>query len=894
MTSKVLFAVLAFLAAGTALPSLHAAERRIVGEATPAPAHGLVASHRLEATNQLRLTISLPLRRQGELTQLLKDLYDPASPNYRRYLTAPEFAERFGPTREDYALLKEFAQANGFRVVGEHPNRTLLNIEGAVPDIERTFQTTLRVYPHPTEGRSFYSPDSGLSIAAGLPILDVSGLNNYHVPRPKSLHAQPAEAKGHSLAKTGSGPSGNYIGSDFRAAYVPNVTLTGAGQTLGLLEFDGYFASDIVAYTNKAQLRAFPPVQPVLIDGFSGVPAAHNNNTVEVSLDIELAGAMAPGLAAILVYEAPTNGLNAHDVLNRMATDNLAKQLSTSWDFLATTPASIDQIFQQFAVQGQSFFDASGDNGAYPGTIPAPDDDPYITVVGGTTLTTGTGGAWASETVWNWFTTGTGSGASGGGISTTYPIPYWQQGISMSANQGSTTKRNVPDVALTADNIWVTYNNGKAGSFGGTSCAAPLWAGFTALVNQQAMATTGATVGFLNPSLYGIGMGAGYGAAFHDIKTGNSFPTTGSTKYVAVAGYDLCTGWGTPVGQGLINTLAAQANALLVIPTNGFTASGAVGGPFSPASQVFTLTNFGTATLSWTIINTNPWLTALPAAGILTPASPTAAVTLALNGAATHLPAGAYAGSIQVSNTTAGVVAQTSSFALLAGQNIVLNGGFETGDFTDWTLQGSTLDNHVTGSTAYPAHPELVHSGLYGALVGQVLALGYLSQTLPTVPGQLYLLSFWVTSPYFSDSDTPNEFLVGWGPSTNATTALYDQVNQPPFNWTNMQFAVTATESSTMLVFGARNDPHQFGLDDISVVPISPPNFQGLTVSNAVVGLAWSTIPGLVYQVQYTTNLTGGAWNNLGGAVTATTTTTSQSEAQPADRFRFYRVVLSP
>ena len=144
-------------------------------------------------------------------------------------------------------------------------------------------------------------------------------------------------------------------------------------------------------------------------------------------------------------------------------------------------------------------------------------------MVGGTTLTTGTGGAYSSETVWNWRLYDGSYWGSSGGISTYYAIPFYQQGISMSANQGSTTMRNVPDVALTADNVYVVYDNGSTGNFGGTSCAAPLWAGFTALVNQQAAAAGQAPVGFLNPALYTIGKGVNYTTAFHDITTGNNY-----------------------------------------------------------------------------------------------------------------------------------------------------------------------------------------------------------------------------------------------------------------------------------------------------------------------------------------------------------------------------------
>ena len=185
--------------------------------------------------------------------------------------------------------------------------------------------------------------------------------------------------------------------------------------------------------------------------------------------------------------------------------------------------------------------------------------------MGGTTLTTGTGATYSSEKVWNW---GGGTGSSGG-ISSDYAIPIYQQGISMTANLGSTTKRNVPDVALTADQVYVYYGNGSKGEFGGTSCAAPLWAAFTALVNQQGVANEQPPVGFLNPTLYAIGKGSTYSNCFHDITTGNNSNSTTGASFPAVGGYDLCTGWGTPNGTNLIDALAGlaatnPANAMLV------------------------------------------------------------------------------------------------------------------------------------------------------------------------------------------------------------------------------------------------------------------------------------------------------------------------------------------
>ena len=282
---------------------------------------------------------------------------------------------------------------------------------------------------------------------------------------------------------------------------------------VGLLEFDGYNSSDITAYESLAGLPNVT-VTNVYIDSYNGAAGTGDD---EVSLDIELAISMAPGLSSVIVYEASTNN-SGDDILNRMATDNVAKQLSSSWTF--GIDSSTHGIFQQFAMQGQSYFNASGDSGAYSSSIPSPADSTNITSVGGTTLTTsGPGGTWVSETAWSWFPGQT--NATSGGISTRFQLPSWQQGISMTNNQGSTSMRNIPDVALTADDIWVLYNNGSSGSFGGTSCAAPLWAGFIALVNQQAASYGEATAGFINPAIYAIMTvkRTNYASAFHDITT---------------------------------------------------------------------------------------------------------------------------------------------------------------------------------------------------------------------------------------------------------------------------------------------------------------------------------------------------------------------------------------
>lgn len=272
-----------------------------------------------------------------------------------------------------------------------------------------------------------------------------------------------------------------------------------------------------------------------------------------------MAISMAPGLSNVIVYE----GTNPTDILNRMATDDLSKQLSSSWDFTSEGDGDfISQFEAQFAAQGQTFFQSSGDDGAYYQGIPEWAASPYVTLVGGTVLTTGANSAWQSETAWS---------GSGGGVSlvNTFQIPSWQVGVGNAANQASTSLRNSPDVAMVAEDVWVIYNDGSAGAFNGTSIGAPLWAGLTALVNQQAAANGQGDVGFLNPTLYSICAGLNYSSCFHDITNGNNGNSGNPSGYNAVAGYDLCTGWGTP-SSSLIDILAGLVPTVTITsPSNG-------------------------------------------------------------------------------------------------------------------------------------------------------------------------------------------------------------------------------------------------------------------------------------------------------------------------------------
>ena len=680
---------------------------------------------RMQSTERLSFAITLPLRNREALTNLLREITNPTSLNYRHYLTREQFTERFGPTEEDYNALKEFVRIHGLGVHNEHANRMLLEVEGTVGDIERALHTTMRVYRHPTEARTFYAPDTEPSMDIKTPMLSIRGLDNFARAQPRLViqpNGQDAAANG-----TGSGPNGGFSGHDFRAAYAPDTTLTGAGQFVGLLQFDGYSPADISYYETQAGLPSVT-LSNVLLNGATGLPSNDGNNVTEVTMDIETTISMAPGLAGVILYIAP-NPSPFEVVLNRMVSDNLARQLSCSW-FVpggSADPAA-DQIFQEMAAQGQTFFDASGDGDAYTSLIDFPGDTPYITQVGGTALTTdGAGGPRLSETVWN---RGNGVG-SGGGVSTQYGIPWWQTNIDMSAKQGSTTMRNVPDVALTAENVYVRVGGGDK-TVGGTSCSAPLWAGFAALINQEAAAAGQPPIGFINPTLDKLASAPNSTSRFYDITNGDNTKSTSPTKFFATNGYDLCTGWGTPKGQSLIDALAI-VDPLQIIPGTGFSAVGGQGGPFTITSQSLTITNAGTNSLTWTAATNAAWLNVSTIGGTLNP-NDSVLVTASLNSVASNLTVGTYVGSLWFTNTASQlsferqytltilspptITLQPVDEAVLDGDraafSIAATGGLPL--FYQWQLDGTNIvdGGNFSGTTT----TNLTVSNVAPALVG--------------------------------------------------------------------------------------------------------------------------------------------------------------------------------
>jgi subtilase family serine protease len=519
---------------------------------------------KLDNATQLYLAIGLPLRNEKQLDTELKELYDPKSPQFHHFLTPEEFAGKFGASEKDYRALTAFARHHGLKVTGTFSDHLLLSVTSTAAAANKAFHLQLVTRNRP-DGSIFYAPDREPSLDLDTKILHISGLDNF-------VRTERAE--------TGSGPGGSFGGSDFRNAYAPGVSQTGNGQTVGLFELEGFYVSDINRYQAKFA-QAIPrqiPLRVITSDGYlanstqsgppfggckgtapnpppAGTPLPHN---AEISLDIEVAMAMAPGLDNIYVYE----GCNIDTVMENMASTklpdgSLPQQLSSSWIF-ETTPNTL-RIVKQIARQGQTLLVITGDNHALCPTENATSSRalPYATIVGGTILQMKDHSkAWKSET----------AATDGGGVLNGVPLPSYQQGASAGVEDLSSDWRLTPDVSMVscdgsggACGVFIyDNNNGVGGAVGGTSVAAPLWAGYVALANELRSQKGFGPLGFLNPALYSVYANPPeYAQDFHDIVSGSTpaNPCSTGVPYSAGVGYDLITGLGSPTAQLITDLL---------------------------------------------------------------------------------------------------------------------------------------------------------------------------------------------------------------------------------------------------------------------------------------------------------------------------------------------------
>jgi subtilase family serine protease len=566
-----------------------------------------------QSTRTLHMSIGLALRNQAGLTTLLQDLYDPASPAYHHFLSVAQFAQQFSPTVQQQQAVINYLTQQGFTITGTYPNRTLIDFSGSEALAERAFSVAINDYQAPS-GQRFYANASSPSLPAYIAslITSLTGLDNanrfYHPPivshtKPTLIPQAGGNCPTAGQSGGGSGGGGIFGSSGSQVAYIPsqfaraynydglhNAGLQGQGQTVGVFELDGYSLSDVQAYT-QCFGGGSVPISNVVLDGFNGQPGA---GAIEVELDMEVILSMAPKLAKLIVYEAPNTTQGYNDEFARIVSDR-TPVISVSWGDCETNMGQQEAqqentYFQEAAAQGQTILAAAGDSGSetcfqqqYNPALVADDPatQPYITAVGGTTLSLNSDNSYQSEHVWN---SGFLGGAGGGGISQYWKQPSWQTGPG-TQNSYSNGMRETPDVSLDADPatgypVYCTAGSscsssggglgGLSGGWltvGGTSAAAPMWAAMIVLANQQAAKMGKGHLGFLNPMLYKIGGSSRYHSDFHDIIPPTD-PNTPSNNdelgfnggaYPVTTGYDMATGWGTFNAAALASDLVAMA-----------------------------------------------------------------------------------------------------------------------------------------------------------------------------------------------------------------------------------------------------------------------------------------------------------------------------------------------
>lgn len=542
------------------------------------------ASQPKAADEPLTLTLVLKRNDQAGFDCYLHDVYDPKSPNYRHFLTQSELSDRFGPSRAAYDGVLDYLQDNGFTLVEGSANRLTLTVRGTRAVAERAFDVHLGDYRIGDNRFFANDVDPALPSDIAWSVQSVAGLSNlakvslHHGPvkatqdaainlrncanDPNGFGTQPACGLGYFFVAIfydvicivndvtfgifnpdttnrfcslfnpfPTPPKASSISfiSQAYAAVTNVIGVAGIGQKIGLLEFDSFHMSDV------ADFLAFAGASPSQINQLSevkvngGAPVGANES--EVLLDIDTVMLLAPR-ATYRVYDAPFAGagVSFQTLFNRMITDGMTI-ISNSWAYCEdqTTLAdvqSIDSILQSAAAAGISVFNGAGDTGSTcldgaANTVAVPADSPNATAVGGSSAKLGPGGTYLGETWWNGINATPPTGQGGFGVSKFFSRPNYQGAFTASPN------RSVPDVVANADPATgVMICQASAGGcpsgllYGGTSFTAPLWAAFTALLNEA----QGDNLGFLNPLIYPL---AGTNAFHSAASMGSDFAHVG-------------------------------------------------------------------------------------------------------------------------------------------------------------------------------------------------------------------------------------------------------------------------------------------------------------------------------------------------------------------------------
>jgi kumamolisin len=499
-----------------------------------------------------RITVSVIVRRKRALKS--------AHITGAERLTRAQFRANHGADPEAVRLVRAFAKEYNLTVQPgtPAPGRRTIKLTGTVANLQRAFEVSLM---HKTIGDTTCRVrQGGINIPEELLgyVVAVLGLDNRPQAQPHFRIAGQTGATAARLAQGSGFARPHAAGTSYTPVQVaqfygfPAVQAT--NQTIALIELGGGFRqADITAYFQSLGQKA-PKVIAVPVSGGKNSPGTPDGADGEVMLDIEVAAAVAPG-SRIVVYFAPNTDQGFVDAIASAVHDTTYKPsvISISWGAAETnwtTQAmnALDAACQSAAALGISITVASGDNGSSDGVsdngkhVDFPASSPHVLACGGTRLA-GSNSTITSETVWNDLN----GGATGGGVSNAFALPSWQSKVSVPKPTGSTGGRGVPDVAGNADpeTGYTIRVDGQTMVIGGTSAVAPLWAGLIALANQQ----NGKSVGFINPAIYT----AKAKSAFRDITQGNN----GAFK--ADAGWDACTGLGSPNAPKLITTVSPGA-----------------------------------------------------------------------------------------------------------------------------------------------------------------------------------------------------------------------------------------------------------------------------------------------------------------------------------------------
>ncbi|MGF6932808.1 kumamolisin [Paraburkholderia sp. UCT70] len=491
-----------------------------------------------------RIEVFLMLRRQqqAQFDALMKRIE--AGDASVKPLSREALAQDYGAAPDDIAKVRAFAAAHGLTVAREDPAARSVLLSGTIAQFQSAFEVKLELYQHHAAGQ-FRGRAGTISVPDDLHgvVEAVLGLDNRPQARPH-FRIRPPFVPARAGQTSYSPPQ--------LASLYQFPQGDGGGQCVGIIELGGgYNTSDLKTYFSSLGVSE-PTVTPVGVDQAGNKPSGDPNGPDgEVTLDIEIVGAIVPG-AAIAVYFTQNSDAGFIDAVSRAVHDTTNKPsvISISWGapesvWTSQSMQALNSVLQSAAALGVTICAASGDSGSSDGSgggdaVDFPASSPYVLACGGTHLSS-SGSAITREVVWN---DGEQGGASGGGVSTAFPVPAWQQGLSATSTGGGSQPlggRGVPDVAgdaspLTGYDVLV---DGMQTVVGGTSAVAPLWAALIARIN----AAKGQPAGFVNAKLYKAP------GACNDITQGNN------GSFAASKGWDACTGLGSPNGGKVAGAL---------------------------------------------------------------------------------------------------------------------------------------------------------------------------------------------------------------------------------------------------------------------------------------------------------------------------------------------------